>query len=72
MRTTDGFTYRCATSLGFVEEKKCILRMQIIDRYLGNFTATFAFRDTDTVTVHIEKTAEDFLREYEGEFVAKA
>ena len=72
VRTTDGFTYRCATSLGFVEEKKCILRVQIIDRYLGNLTATFAFRDEDTATVHFEKTAEDFLREYEGEFVAKA
>ena len=71
-RTTDGFTYRCASSLGFVEEKKCILRVQIIDRYLGNFTATFAFRNEDTVTVHLEKTAEDFLGEYEGEFVAEA
>ena len=72
MRTTDGFTYRCATSLGFVEEKKCILRVQIIDNYLGNFTATFAFKNEDIVTVHLEKTAEDFLREYEGEFTAKA
>lgn len=72
LRTTDGFTYRCASSLGFVEEKKCILRVQIIDRYLGNLTVTFAFRDEDTVTVHLEKCAEDFLREYEGEFVAKA
>ena len=72
VRTTDGFTYRCATSISFVEEKKCILRLQIIDNYLGNFTATFAFKDEDTVTVHLEKTAEDFLQEYEGEFTAKA
>ena len=68
----DDFTYRCATSLGFAEEKKCLLRMQIIDRYLGNFTATLAFKDEDTVTVHIEKTAEHFLKEYNGEFTAHA
>lgn len=72
VRTTNGFQHPCATSLGFVEEKKCLLRMQIIGNYLGNFTATFAFKDEDTVTVHLEKTAEDFLQEYEGEFTAKA
>lgn len=68
----DDFTYRCAASLGFVEEKKCLLRVQIIDRYLGNFTLTLAFKDENTVTVHMEKTAEYFLKEYDGEFVARA
>ncbi len=68
----DDFTYRAAASLGFVEEKKCVLRVQIIDRYLGNLTATFAFRDENTVTVHMESAAEHFLGEYKGEFVAKA
>ena len=68
----EDFTYRAATSLGFVEEKKCMLRVQIIDRYLGNFTLTLAFKDENTVTVHMEKTAEYFLKEYDGEFVARA
>ena len=66
----EDFRYRCATSLGFVEERKCLLRVQIIDRYLGNLSVTFAFKDENTVTVHMEKTAEHFLKEYEGEFTA--
>ena len=72
LKGADDFMYRCAASLGFVEAQKCVLRVQILDRYLGNLTATLAFKDKDTVCVHMEKCAEDFLDEYEGEFVARA
>lgn len=70
MRTTDGFKYKCAASAGWTERKKLCLKVQIIDRYFGNFFATFAFKD-DCCVVRMRKTAEDFLQTYQGEFVAK-
>ena len=68
--TTNGFRYRCAASAAFGEEKVMHLRVQIIDRYFGNLTMTFAFRD-EYVTVQCLKFAENFLGEYQGNFVAK-
>ena len=57
--------------LGHVEEGKLVLKVQIIDKYLGNFFAIFSFRDGGAC-VHISKTAEDFLHEYYGWINAKA
>ena len=70
LKTTDGFKYKCAVSGAFVEEKKLCLKVQIIDRYFGNFFAVFAFKD-DYCAVKMTKTAEDFLQTYQGNFVAK-
>lgn len=70
VRTTNGFMYNCATSLIFSEEKKIKLKVQIIDRYFGNFTATFAYKD-NSCTVRMIKTAEDFLDKYQGEMYAE-
>ncbi len=64
-KTENGFLYRCASSAAFGEEQVLNLRVQIIDRYFGNLTATFAFRD-GAVTVRMVKNAEDFLDEYYG------
>ena len=69
VRTENGFLYRCASSVAFGEERVLNLRVQIIDRYFGNMTATFAFRD-DVVTVRMIRNAEDFLNEYYGVFTA--
>ena len=69
-RTTDGFMYDCAVSGGWIEERKLEIRVQVIDRYFGNFTAFFNFKD-DECFVRIVKTAEDFFKEYQGEFTAK-
>ena len=68
--TEDGFRYDCASSVAWREEKKLVLRVQVIDRYLGNLFAVFSFRD-DIATVTMQKKAEAFLEEYQGEFVAK-
>lgn len=71
VRTTNGFMYDCAASAAFGMEDLLQLRVQIIDRYFGNMSARFGFRDGD-VTVCMVKTAEDFLGAYQGTFVAHA
>lgn len=71
LRTDNGFTYRCASSVAFGREHLLHLRVQIIDRYLGNMFASFGFRGND-VTVRMTKNAEDFLNEYYGFFTATA
>lgn len=68
--TTDGFMYDCAASAAWREGGRLLLRVQIIDRYLGNMFARITFKD-DIATVTMTKTAEAFLDEYYGEFVAK-
>lgn len=60
-----GFRYRCAASAGWVDANKLQLNVQIIDRYLGQLVATFGFAGSDA-GVRMVKSAEDFLREYEG------
>lgn len=68
--TTNGFMYKDAVSLAWVEEKKLRLFVQIIDKYFGNMSATFAFKD-DYVYADFTKTAEAFLEEYQGKVLAK-
>ncbi len=68
--TTDGFTYDAATSLAWLEEKKLLLCVQIIDRYFGNMSALFAFKDNE-VCARFTKTAEAFLDEYQGDLIAR-
>lgn len=67
----EGFYYDCAASAVWAEESKLNLRVQIIDAYLGNFLATFSFKE-DTAVVTMAKTAEGFLTEYHGQLIAKA
>lgn len=67
----EGHYYDCAASAIWCEEGKLKLKVQIIDRYLGNFLATFSFRD-DLAMVTMEKNAECFLSEYQGQLVAAA
>ncbi len=69
-RTTDGFTYDCAASLAFTEGDQLLLFVQIIDKYFGNMSIIVGFNQS-YATVKMTKVAEDFLREYEGEFIAK-
>lgn len=63
--TTDGFLYDCAVSAAWREAQKLLLKVQIIDDYLGNFTAIFCFGDHGC-TVRMAKHAEAFLNEYSG------
>ena len=69
--TDNGFTYDCAVSAGWLEEKKLLVRVQVIDRYFGNLGMMFAFKENEA-TVLMVKTAENFFNEYQGEFTARA
>ena len=64
-----GNYYKCAASAAWTEESKLQIAVQIIDRYFGNMLAIFSFRE-NYATVTMIKTAEAFLEEYHGEFVA--
>ena len=68
--TTDGFMYNDAVSAAWVEEKKLMLYVQVIDRYFGTMSAIFAFKG-DELYARFSKTAEHFFDEYEGRLVAK-
>lgn len=70
LRTQDGFKYNCATSFAWTQENKITLFSQIIDRYFGNVTFSFVFKD-DLAYLNCEKVAEDFLWQYDGSCVAK-
>lgn len=65
----DGHCYDCAASAVWAEPKKLKLRVQIIDKYLGNFLATISFKE-DLAMITMAKTAEGFLEEYQGQLVA--
>ncbi|MFD0959077.1 serine hydrolase domain-containing protein [Paenibacillus chungangensis] len=60
-----GSCYQCLASAAWVEEHKLNMLVYITDNYLGRFTASFAFED-NLISVHMLKTAEWFLDEYQG------
>jgi hypothetical protein len=70
LRTTDGFMYNDAVSFAWLEEKKLMVFVQIIDNYFGLMSATFAFRDAHAAAQFV-KIGEDFLGEYQGVLTAK-
>ena len=57
--------YRCASSAAWVDEKRLLIKVQIIDTYFGNLNIMIGFNG-DGIGVQMTKTAEDFLSEYEG------
>lgn len=61
-----GHKYDAAFSADWPEEGKLRVRVQIIDKYLGNLAIIFGFADENTVSVRMNKTAEGFLNEYSG------
>lgn len=65
----EGHYYDCAASAIWCQPDKLRLKVQIIDRYLGNLQITFSFRE-DMAVVTMAKTAEAFLNEYQGQLVA--
>ncbi len=68
--TTDGYMHKDAVSLAWLEEKKILLFVQIIDRYFGNMSAVFGFKGDEVYAV-FSKAAEHFLTEYEGRLIGK-
>ena len=71
LKTTDGFLYDCATSAAWTEDKKLLMNIKIIDKYFGNISIIFSFKE-NLATVDMVKHAEAFLEEYNGKMVAKA
>ena len=67
-----GHKYDCACSADWPEAQKLRVRVQIIDKYLGNLAIVFGFRDEGQVSVRMTKKAECFLEEYSGIMNAKA
>ena len=58
------FTYKDCVSARWLEEKKFMILVQFVDRYLGNMTLNFAFREDGDASLFIHKFAEYFLHEY--------
>lgn len=60
-----GNRYDCAVSADWPEEKKLRIKVQIIDKYFGNASMEFGFKE-DMVGIYMTKNAEAFLEEYQG------
>ena len=69
VNTEDGSAYKDAVSLAVLEERKILLFVQIIDRYLGNLSVMIGFKGNELYAT-FDKTAEFFLEEYQGSLVA--
>jgi len=61
--------YKCASSGKWMSNNTLYLNVQVIDDYFGRLHMYFQFSDDNTVTVQMNKTAEDFLNEYTGRAV---
>ena len=57
--------YKCATSGAWVSEHQLFIKCQIIDTYFGTLNINVGFKE-DKIGIYMKKTAEDFLKEYEG------
>ncbi len=65
------YLYDAAFSAAWRDEEQLMLRVQIIDMYLGNLTAIFSFKD-EYCSLVMRSNADHFLEEYRGVLVAKA
>ena len=66
----EGNMYDCAVSADWDEPQKLRIRVQVIDKYFGNMSMTFSFKD-ERVGVVMVKTAENFLNEYSGRAIGR-
>ena len=57
--------YNCASSAAWVSDYQLFIKVQIIDSYYGILNINIGFRD-DKIGVYMNKTAENFLNEYQG------
>ncbi len=60
-----GRMYNSISCAAWTQEHKLVIRTYIIDNYFGNLTTTLSFKG-DEVGLHMNKTAEFFLNEYQG------
>ena len=64
--------YDCAVSAAWQHGNNFSIFVQIIDEYFGRLTINVCFRDAKTCGVYMNKTAENFLQEYQGTLIAYA
>jgi len=60
-----GKGYRAWSSAAWTDDHTLVIRTQTLDEYLGNFTATFSFKEDEIGFLFI-KTAEWFFNEHNG------
>ena len=65
-----GNRYDCAASADWPEPQKLRIKVQAIDKYFGNLNMTFRFKG-DEVAILMEKNAEAFFNEYQGNACGK-
>lgn len=65
-----GNRYDCAVSADWPEPQRLRIKVQAIDKYFGNLNMTFCFKG-DEVAVLMEKNAEAFFNEYQGNACGK-
>lgn len=58
--------YQCAASAAWVSERQFLIKVQVIDTYFGILNMNFGFAEDGKIGVFMNKTAEDFLDEYQG------
>ncbi len=58
--------YDCAASGAWVGERQFFISVQIIDTYFGRLNINIGFDENRNIGVFMNKTAEDFLNEYQG------
>lgn len=64
--------YRCAASGAWTSAQTLWLKVQIVDDYFGNMDARFEFAsDGSLLRLTMQRAAEEFLKEYEGEALPK-
>lgn len=61
----EGHKYDCAVSADWPEESKLRIKVQVIDKYFGNMSMEFGFKE-DEVGIFMRKDAQAFLEEYQG------
>ena len=64
-KIAEGNMYACACSADIPEENKLRMKVQIIDKYFGNASFIFVFKDS-RVRLEFKSNAEAFLEEYRG------
>ncbi len=62
----EGVMYNSAVSAAWIEERKLYIKVQIIDKYLGNLHIVLSFSNENKACLFMSKNAEDFLNEYNG------
>jgi len=60
-----GYRHRYAASAAWVEECKLFIKVQIIDKYLGNLNITIGFKG-EQIAVEMIANAEYFLQDFHG------